>query len=115
VKTNLKERQREAQAAETIIESEVNHFIKQLRTLDIGPSVLEVKELLSQMAAAEFRRNRKRMGALSPEQEAAIQDVLIPALVNKLSHPVIVHLRTAARNGETTEVLDELRKMVRID
>ena len=115
VKTNLKERQREAQAAETIIESEVHHFIKQLRSLDIGPSVLEVKELLSQMAAAEFRRNRKRMGALSPEQEAAIQDVLIPALVNKLSHPVIVHLRTAARNGETTEVLDELRKMVRID
>jgi glutamyl-tRNA reductase len=115
VKSNLKERQREALAAESIIESEVQHFIKQLRSLDIGPSVLEVKELLSHLAVAEFRRNRKRMGTLSPEQEAAIQDVLIPALVNKLSHPVIIHLRTAARNGETTEVLDELRKMVRID
>jgi glutamyl-tRNA reductase len=63
----------------------------------------------------EFKRNRKRMGALSPEQETAIQDVLIPALVNKLSHPMIVHVRNAARNGEHTEVMEELRKMLRID
>ncbi|HWP44474.1 MAG TPA: glutamyl-tRNA reductase, partial [Blastocatellia bacterium] len=115
VKANLEERKREAQIAETIIEAEVQHFIKQLRSLDLGPSVIEVKELLSLMAVAEFKRNRKRLGSLSPEQEAAIKDVLIPALVNKLSHPFIVHLRTAARNGDSTEVLDELRKMIRID
>lgn len=114
VKTNIREREQEARSAETIIESEVQLFAKQLLSLDIGPSVLEVKKLLSEMALGEFKRNRKRLG-INPEQEAAIQEVLIPALVNKLSHPVIVHLREAARNGETTQVLDELRKMVRID
>jgi glutamyl-tRNA reductase len=115
VKTNLLERQREARLAETIIETEVNHFVHHLRSLDIGPSIVEVKQMLSQMALGEFRRNRKRLGNLSQDQEAAIQDVLIPALVNKLSHPVIVHLRSAARNGDSTDVLDELRKMVRLD
>ena len=114
IKTNIREREQEARSAETIIESEVQLFAKQLLSLDIGPSVLEVKKLLSEMALGEFKRNRKRLG-INPEQEAAIQEVLIPALVNKLSHPVIVHLREAARNGETTQVLDELRKMVRID
>src|SRR5215216_1382928 len=115
VKANLREREKEAHAAEAIIESEVEQFLKQLRALDIGPIVLEVKELLSQMAATEFKRNRKRMGALTPEQETAIQDVLIPALVNKLSHPMIVHLRSAVSNGEPTQVMEELRKMIRID
>jgi glutamyl-tRNA reductase len=114
VKTNIREREIEARSAETIIETEVQLFAKHLLSLDIGPSVLEVKKLLSEMALGEFKRNRKRLG-INPEQEAAIQEVLIPALVNKLSHPVIIHLREAARNGETTEVLDELRKMVRID
>ena len=114
VKTNIREREQEARSAETIIEAEVQLFAKHLLSLDIGPSVLEVKRLLSEMALGEFKRNRKRLG-INPEQEAAIQEVLIPALVNKLSHPVIVHLREAARNGETTQVLDELRKMVRID
>jgi glutamyl-tRNA reductase len=64
---------------------------------------------------SEFKRNRKRLGDLSTEQEAAIEDVLIPALVNKLSHPMIVHIRNAARDGQPTEVMDELRKMIRID
>ena len=115
VKSNLREREREAQIAEAIIESEVEGFMSQLRSLDLGPAVVEVKQLLSQMALSEYRRNRKRLGALNAEQEAAIQDVLLPALVNKLSHPVIVHLRHAARNGEPSEVIEELRKMIRID
>ena len=115
VQANLREREGEARAADTIIESEVQTFLKHLRSLDIGPSIVEVKQLISQMALNEFRRNRKRMGELKPEQEAAIQDVLIPALVNKLSHPVIVHMRSAAGEGKTTDVLEELRKMIKVD
>jgi len=115
VQSNLSERVREANAAEAIVEAEVHQFVKQLRSLDIGPAIAEVKELLSQMAASEFKRNRKRLGGLTAEQETAIRDVLIPALVNKLSHPVILHLRNAAREREPSELIDELRKMLRID
>jgi hypothetical protein len=28
---------------------------------------------------------------------------------------MIVHMRTAARNGERAQILEELRKMVRVD
>jgi glutamyl-tRNA reductase len=115
VRSNVAEREREAKLAEAIIEHEVHQFVESIRELDIGPTVVEVKELISQLALAELKRNRKRLGALTSEQEAAIREVLIPALVNKLSHPVIVHLRNAARNGEPQDVLDQLRKMVRAD
>lgn len=115
VASNLKERQKEAMAAELIIDSEVEHFVGHLRSLDIGPSILELKQLLGEIAQAELKRNRKHLGTLTPEQEAAIKDVLIPALVNKLSHPMIIHMRAATRNGEKSHVLDELRKMIRID
>jgi len=115
VKANLREREREAKTAEAIIETEVEIFLKQLRAIDIGPAVVEVKQLLAQMAVGEFKRNRKRLGALTAEQETAILEVLLPALVNKLSHPMIVHLRNAAREGETSQVIEDLRKMIRID
>lgn len=115
VKTNIRERGLEAERAESIIDAEVQHFVQQLRALDIGPAVIEVKELLSQIVISEFKRNRKRLGDLSPEQETAIEDVLIPALVNKLSHPMIVHLRNAASDGKPTQMVEELRKMIRID
>ncbi len=115
VKTNIHEREREAKRAETIIEAEVQQFVQQLRSLDIGPTVVEVKELLSQIVLSEFRRNRKRLGELSQEQEQAVEKVFIPALVNKLSHPMIIHLRNAARDGKPTQMMDELRKMIRIE
>ncbi len=115
VRANIHEREAEAHKAEVIIDAEAHHFAKHIRAMDIGPSVLEVKEILAQLAISEFQRNRKRMGDLSQEQEAAIRDVLIPSLVNKLSHPIIVHLRTAARNGDRSQVVEELRKMIRID
>src|SRR6185436_14809924 len=114
VEANLRERQNEARAAEAIIESEVQQFLNTLRSLDIGPSILEVKELIAQLALGEFKRNRKSLGNLNAEQETAIQEVLIPALVNKLCHPVVLHLRHAAQSGEPAEVLNELRKMIRL-
>jgi glutamyl-tRNA reductase len=115
IQTNLQEREREAQAADVIIEAEVHQFIGHLKTLDIGPAVVEVKQLLADIALNELKRNRKHLGGLTPDQEEAIKKVLIPALVNKLSHPILVHLRTAARNGDSAAVLEELRKMIRID
>lgn len=114
VKANIRDREREARQAESIIDAEVEHFVEQLRSLDIGPAVVEVKELLAQIVISEFKRNRKRLGVLSQEQETAIEEVLIPALVNKLSHPMIVHIRNAARDGKPTQMVDELRKMIRI-
>jgi len=114
VEANLEERQRQAEAAEVIIETEVKHFVGQLSSLDIGPSIVELKQVLSELAILELRRNRKRLGTLTAEQEAAIREILIPALVNKLSHPMIVHMRSAARNGERVQILEELRKMVRV-
>jgi glutamyl-tRNA reductase len=115
VKANIREREQEAHRAEAIIDAEVEHFVQQLRSLDIGPAVVEVKELLVQIVLSEFKRNRKRLADLSSEQEAAIEDVLIPALVNKLSHPMIVHIRNSARDGKPTQMMEELRKMIRVD
>lgn len=115
VRANLREREREAQAAEAIVESEVEQFVHHLRALDLGPRVAEVKQIISQLALTELKRHRKRLGALSAEQEAAISEVLIPALVNKLSHPILAHLREAARDEKASETLEELRKMVRLD
>ena len=114
VENNLREREREARQAEVIIEAEVQAFIKQLRSLDIGPTVQEVKQVMAELAHKELRRNRKRLGMLTAEQEAAIEEILIPALVNKLSHPIILQMRAAAKQETPAEMLEELKKLLRV-
>ncbi|HEV2834415.1 MAG TPA: hypothetical protein VGW58_03805, partial [Pyrinomonadaceae bacterium] len=48
---------------------------------------------------SEMARQRKRLGVLSPEQEAAIEAMLM-STVNKISHPILNQMR---RFYETTE------------
>jgi glutamyl-tRNA reductase len=103
VASNLREREREAERAELIVEAEVTQFQQALRDLDIGPTVGALKDKLRRIAHDEFERQRSRLGELSPEQEQAIEAMLMSA-VNKISHPVIHRMRRSYETGEDTEV-----------
>ncbi|HEV7890195.1 MAG TPA: glutamyl-tRNA reductase [Pyrinomonadaceae bacterium] len=103
VASNIREREREAERAELIVESEVMQFQQALRNLDIGPTVGALKEKLRDIAREEFQRQRGRLGDLTPEQERAIEAMLMSA-VNKISHPVINRMRRSYDAGEDTEV-----------
>lgn len=103
VASNIREREREAERAELIVESEVMQFQQALRNLDIGPTVGALREKLRDIAREEFHRQRGRLGDLTPEQEQAIEAMLMSA-VNKISHPVINRMRRSYDSGEDTEV-----------
>jgi glutamyl-tRNA reductase len=103
VASNIREREREAERAELIVESEVMQFQQALRALDIGPTVGALREKLRRIAQEEFERQRNRLGELTPEQEQAIVAMLMSA-VNKISHPVIHRMRRSYDAGEENEV-----------
>jgi glutamyl-tRNA reductase len=103
VASNIREREREAERAELIVESEVMQFQQALRNLDIGPAVGALKEKLRRIAQEEFERRRSRLGPLTPEQEKAIEAMLMSA-VNKISHPVIHRMRRSYDAGEDGDV-----------
>ncbi|HEX6185087.1 MAG TPA: glutamyl-tRNA reductase [Pyrinomonadaceae bacterium] len=103
VASNLREREREAERAELIVEAEVTQFQHALRDLDIGPTVGALKDKLRRIAREEFERQRGRLGDLTPEQEQAIEAMLMSA-VNKISHPVIHRMRRSYDTGEDNEV-----------
>ena len=103
VASNIREREREAERAELIVESEVMQFQQALRNLDIGPAVGALKDRLRRIAHEEFERQRSRLGPLSPEQEQAIEAMLMSA-VNKISHPVIHRMRRSYDTGEDGDV-----------
>jgi glutamyl-tRNA reductase len=92
VSSNIREREREAERAELIVESEIMQFQQALRTLDIGPTIGALRQKLHDIARLELTRQRSRLGDLSKEQENAIEALLL-STVNKISHPVLSHMR----------------------
>ncbi|MGA9995195.1 MAG: glutamyl-tRNA reductase, partial [Pyrinomonadaceae bacterium] len=103
ITSNIREREREAERAELIIESEVMQFQQSLRTLDIGPTLGALRQKMQTIAREELARQRKRLGHLTPEQERAIEALLL-STVNKISHPVIHHMRHSYDTGEDEHV-----------
>ena len=99
ISSNIREREREAERAELIVQSEVMQFQQSLRLMDVGPTIGALREKLHEVARSEMARQRKRLGVLSTEQEAAIEALLM-STVNKISHPILNQLR---RFYETTE------------
>src|SRR5436305_6104560 len=85
IASNIREREREAERAELIVESEVMQFQQSLRTLDIGPTLGALRQKLQDIARAELMRQRQRLGKWTPEQERAIEALLV-STVNKTSH-----------------------------
>jgi len=113
VSSNIREREREAERAELIVDSEVMQFQQALRALDIGPTLGALRKKLQDVARSEMERQRNRLGQLTPEQESAIE-ALLTSTVNKISHPLLSHLRRSYDTSED-ETLREWRDLFGLD
>lgn len=99
VLSNINGRQREAQRAEGIVDQEVIRFREVLRALKLGPAIARLRETMQQIAREELARQRESLGPLSPEQEGALEDLLL-STIKKISHPLITQMRRGALQVE---------------
>jgi len=103
ISSNIREREREAERAELIVESEIMQFQQTLRVLDIGPTIGALKNKLQDMARAELTRQRNRLGPLTAEQETAVEALLV-STVNKISHPLLSHMRRSYESSDAEAI-----------
>jgi glutamyl-tRNA reductase len=100
---NLRERKKEAVAAETIVEHEVAEFLDWRRSLEIVPLVVELRRRADEIRRAEIEKARHRLGPLTPEQESALE-AATSAIVNKLLHAPTVRLKELAGHGQAEQL-----------
>jgi glutamyl-tRNA reductase len=108
---NLRERRKEAAAAEVMVEREVKEFLDWQLSRDAVPLLLELRRRGDEIRKAELDKARRRLGPLTPEQEDALE-AATTAIVNKLLHSPTVHLKEAARNGHEPEHMSLIRKLL---
>lgn len=110
VASHVADRQTEAQHAESIINAEVDRFQARIQVLDVVPTIVSLHEHLETIRQAEIDRVRGRLGALTPEQEMAVE-ALTRGIVNKIMHTPISTLKTAARDPESTTVVEIVKRL----
>lgn len=110
VDANLKERQRAAERAKQRIEGEVESFGRWLQSFEVTPTIVSLRESLLDMARYELKRFRGRLGPLSAEQQGAVEE-LTRALVQKILHRPVRHLRKAVERGDIEASTSVCREM----
>ncbi len=100
---NLRERRKEASAAEAILEHEIREFLEWHRSLEVVPLLVELRRRADEIRKAEIEKARRRLGPLTPEQENALE-AATSAIVNKLLHGPTVHLKQMAGDGQPEHV-----------
>jgi glutamyl-tRNA reductase len=113
VDSNVKGRMKEAAEAETIIAEEVDRMVSRLQSREVVPTIVSLQEQLESMRVNEVARMRKKFGALSPEQEEALE-ALTRSIINKIAHGPISELRKQASAPEGRYFVTTIRKVFRL-
>jgi glutamyl-tRNA reductase len=110
VDANIRERAREAQRAEGLVEREVAKFRARLADVEVVPTIVSLRERLEGIRAGEVQKALARLPGATPETRAALE-ALSTAIVNKILHAPITKLRESSRAGagrSWTELVHEL-------
>jgi glutamyl-tRNA reductase len=110
VDANLRERAREAQRAETLVEREVGKFLVRQGDVEVIPTIVSLRARLEEIRLAEVKRTLARLPDASPEQRAAIE-ALSTGIVNKILHAPITKLRESSRAGVSRTVLELVHEL----
>ena len=96
---NRDERGREAEKAEAIVESEVESFGKWLAGLDAVPTIVALRHKIETIRRAELEKTLAVLRELTPRERESL-DAMTTAIVNKILHGPITHLKQHDRQRE---------------
>ncbi len=113
IDANLKERLKEAMRAEQIVDDEVEAFCLKMQTRDVVPTIVQLRESLEKVRRDEIERNRRHLKDLSPEQQAAV-DQITKSIVNKILHPPIEQLKQLAHDPQGADLAELIRKIFNV-
>ncbi|MCA9540222.1 MAG: glutamyl-tRNA reductase [Myxococcales bacterium] len=111
---NLALRRREAELAEHLVADEAERFLRELSSLRVKPTIVDLRQRAQAVRDAELARVAARLGGLDERQKKAVE-VLADGIVNKLLHDVMTGLRQSAGEDDADQIVGLVRRLYRLD
>jgi glutamyl-tRNA reductase len=114
VDANRDRRAREARRAEEIVEEEVLKFHNWYISLDLVPTIVSLKEKFEGIRKREVSKALSSFSQITKKERKSLES-LTSAIVKKILHDPITFLKRPDLNTNTTEYVDAVRKLFRLD
>ncbi len=115
VEANRREREKEAVKAEAIIDEEIGQMVKWLRSLEVTPTIVDLRQQVERLRQAEVERALARYRNGSEQDLRAALEGVTSALVNKLLHTPLVVLKDEANRTHGALYVDIVRRLFHLD
>jgi len=107
-------RHKEAGKAERLVAAETLKFLEWLETLEVFPTIIDLKEKADRICEAEIDKTLKQLGPLTEEQRQALE-VLTHSIAQKLLHDPIIFLKRNHHPKKIQKELDLVRRLFNLD
>lgn len=114
VASNLDERKQEAATAREIVAEEVEGFRAWLLSLQVVPTMVQLRRWATRVKDEELERHLARMPDLTDDQRERVS-ALAHSLVNKFLHPPTMRVKEAAREEDGYRYAESLRELFGLD
>jgi len=107
---NIKDREKEARKAETIVQDEVSRFVQWYQSLEITPTIAALREKFEEIRKKELEKTLSLHPHLS-EREKQSLEALTSAIVNKILHTPLTLLKRTDEEAMADLFVDALRTL----
>jgi glutamyl-tRNA reductase len=114
VELNMSQRRGEAVKAERMVDEEVIRFSEWLRTLDVVPTIVALKDKCERICRNELKKTLSSFGDLTPKQRKGVENLTASISKKILNDPILFLKRKEARASRDL-YLDVARKLFHLD
>jgi glutamyl-tRNA reductase len=114
ISENAAQRRDEAIKAERIVQEEAIRFETWLKTLEVVPTIVALKERTEVLRKTEMQRSLSALGQLTESQLHAVEALTV-SLADKIINDPIVMLKSKADKAGQENFLDIARKLFNLD
>jgi len=114
IELNIAQRQQEAIKAERIVQEEVVSFEKWIKTLEVVPTIISLREKVESIIQVELKKSSSALGGLTPSQNKAIRS-LTRSIAEKVINDPIIYLKRKADRPSLNMYLDVTRMLFKLD
>ena len=114
VQINKSQREQEAVKAERIVHEETIKLERWLKTLEVVPTIISLKEKAESIRLSEMEKSLSNLGNLSPSQVEMIETLTLSIAKKILNDPILLLKSKADRQTRDT-YLDMVRRLFNLD
>ena len=107
---NIKDREKEAKKAETIVQDEVVKFVNWYRSLDVTPTIVALRKKFEEIRKKELEKTLSLHPNLSDKEKKSLE-ALTSAIINKILHTPITLLKQTNEEAMADLYLDALHAL----